>query len=182
MAAPGLTKIRRRSPIRRAAATGLPPSGAGRSSARGPARPSRSCGSPAFTARDETRSSRSRAATPAASSSPARCSTAFMSATSRRRSTPRSRASAAGIFNIADDEPARRAIRSCSPRSFSAAIRRRKLLSPTAAPSMSPMALSFWQECRRVRNDKLKRELGVDSALPDLPRRPARTVRSAMCW
>ncbi len=26
---------------------------------------------------------------------------------------------------------------------------------------MSPMGLSFWQECRRVRNDKLKRELGV---------------------
>jgi hypothetical protein len=26
---------------------------------------------------------------------------------------------------------------------------------------MSPLALSFWQECRRVRNDKLKRELGV---------------------
>ena len=26
---------------------------------------------------------------------------------------------------------------------------------------MSPMALSFWQDCRRVRNDKLKRELGV---------------------
>ena len=23
------------------------------------------------------------------------------------------------------------------------------------------MALSFWQECRRVQNDKLKRELGV---------------------
>ena len=26
---------------------------------------------------------------------------------------------------------------------------------------MSPLALSFWQECRRVKNDKLKRELGV---------------------
>ena len=30
-----------------------------------------------------------------------------------------------------------------------------------AAASMSPMALSFWQDCRRVKNDKLKRELGV---------------------
>ena len=29
-------------------------------------------------------------------------------------------------------------------------------------PSFSPMALSFWQECRRVRNDRLKRELGVN--------------------
>ena len=30
-----------------------------------------------------------------------------------------------------------------------------------AAATMSPMALSFWQDCRRVKNDKLKRELGV---------------------
>ena len=35
-----------------------------------------------------------------------------------------------------------------------------------AAPSMSPMALSFWQDCRRVRNDKLKRELGVNLLYP----------------
>jgi hypothetical protein len=31
---------------------------------------------------------------------------------------------------------------------------------------MSPMALSFWQECRRVHNDKLKRELGVSLQYP----------------
>ena len=31
---------------------------------------------------------------------------------------------------------------------------------------MSPMALSFWQECRRVHNDKLKRELGVALRYP----------------
>ena len=31
---------------------------------------------------------------------------------------------------------------------------------------MSPMALSFWQECRRVRNDKLKRQLGVSLRYP----------------
>jgi hypothetical protein len=35
-----------------------------------------------------------------------------------------------------------------------------------AAAVMSPMALSFWQECRRVRNDKLKRELGVTLLYP----------------
>jgi hypothetical protein len=35
-----------------------------------------------------------------------------------------------------------------------------------AAQTMSPMALSFWQECRRVRNDKLKRELGVTLRYP----------------
>jgi hypothetical protein len=35
-----------------------------------------------------------------------------------------------------------------------------------AAPSMSPLALSFWQECRRVRNDKLKDKLGVTLRYP----------------
>jgi hypothetical protein len=35
-----------------------------------------------------------------------------------------------------------------------------------AAPSMSEMALSFWQECRRVRNAKLKRVLGVSLCYP----------------
>jgi len=34
------------------------------------------------------------------------------------------------------------------------------------APTMSPLALSFWQDCRRVRNDKLKRELGVSLRYP----------------
>ena len=31
---------------------------------------------------------------------------------------------------------------------------------------MSPMALSFWQDCRRVHNNKLKRELGVKLLYP----------------
>ena len=35
-----------------------------------------------------------------------------------------------------------------------------------AVPVMSPLALSFWQDCRRVRNDKLKRELGVALSYP----------------
>jgi hypothetical protein len=34
------------------------------------------------------------------------------------------------------------------------------------AASMSPMALSFWQECRRVKNDKLKGVLGVSLRYP----------------
>ncbi len=66
-----------------------------------------------------------------------------------------------GIFNVADDEPSPPA----DPLVFAA-----RLLGVApppevpfaeAAPSMSPLALSFWQECRRVKNDKLKRELGV---------------------
>ena len=73
---------------------------------------------------------------------------------------------AVGIFNVADDEPTLPAIRSSSPRNSSAAIRRRKSHSTKLPPSMSPMALSFWQECRRVSNDKLKRELGVTLRYP----------------
>ena len=68
---------------------------------------------------------------------------------------------AAGIFNVADDEPSPAG----DPLVFAAQLLGRdpppEIPFEKAAPSMSPMALSFWQECRRVRNDKLKRELGV---------------------
>ena len=73
---------------------------------------------------------------------------------------------AAGIFNVADDEPTPPA----DPIVFAA-----KLMGVTPPPeipfeqaalTMSPMALSFWQECRRVKNDKLKRELGVGLRYP----------------
>jgi nucleoside-diphosphate-sugar epimerase len=71
-----------------------------------------------------------------------------------------------GVFNIADDEPAPPA----DPVVFAAKLLRREpppeIAFDEAAPSMSPMALSFWQECRRVRNDKLKRELGVTLRYP----------------
>ncbi|MGA8610542.1 MAG: SDR family oxidoreductase [Xanthobacteraceae bacterium] len=73
---------------------------------------------------------------------------------------------ASGVFNVADDEPSP----ASDPLAFAA-----QLLGATpppeityeeAAPSMSPMAKSFWQECRRVKNDKLKRELGVSLLYP----------------
>jgi nucleoside-diphosphate-sugar epimerase len=73
---------------------------------------------------------------------------------------------ASGIFNVADDEPSPAA----EPLEFAA-----KLLGVAAppevrfedaAPSMSPLALSFWQECRRVNNDKLKDQLGVALRYP----------------
>jgi nucleoside-diphosphate-sugar epimerase len=71
-----------------------------------------------------------------------------------------------GVFNIADDEPAPPA----DPIVFAAKLMGREspaeIAFDEAAPSMSPMALSFWQECRRVRNDKLKRELGVTLRYP----------------
>ena len=68
---------------------------------------------------------------------------------------------ASGIFNVADDEPSPAA----DPIVFAAQLMGVKpppeIPFAQAAQTMSPMALSFWQECRRVRNAKLKRELGV---------------------
>jgi len=73
---------------------------------------------------------------------------------------------ASGIFNVADDEPTPAA----DPIAFAAQLMGveppPEIPFEEAAPSMSPMALSFWQECRRVRNDKLKRELGVNLRYP----------------
>ncbi len=71
-----------------------------------------------------------------------------------------------GIFNVADDEP--------SPPGDPLTLAAQLLGIPAppeiayddAAPTMSPLAKSFWQECRRVRNDKLKRELGVTLRYP----------------
>ncbi len=73
---------------------------------------------------------------------------------------------AAGIFNVADDEPA--------PNADVVAYACTLLGVPVppavpweqAAPGMTPMARSFYSESRRVRNDKMKRELGVTLAYP----------------
>jgi nucleoside-diphosphate-sugar epimerase len=73
---------------------------------------------------------------------------------------------ASGIFNVADDEPTPAA----DPIAFAAQLMGveppPEIPFAQAAPTMSPMALSFWQECRRVKNDKLKRELGVSLRYP----------------
>jgi dTDP-4-dehydrorhamnose reductase len=73
---------------------------------------------------------------------------------------------ASGIFNIADDEPTPAG----DPLAFAAQLMGveppPEIPFEQAALSMSPMALSFWQECRRVRNDKLKRSLGVALRYP----------------
>lgn len=66
-----------------------------------------------------------------------------------------------GIFNVADDEPTAQG----TPIAFAAELL--KVAPPPevafaeAAPNMSPMALSFYGESKRVRNDRLKHELGV---------------------
>jgi nucleoside-diphosphate-sugar epimerase len=73
---------------------------------------------------------------------------------------------ASGVFNVADDEPSSPS----DPIVFAAQLMGREpppeIAFADAAPTMPGMALSFWQECRRVRNDKLKRELGVTLRYP----------------
>jgi nucleoside-diphosphate-sugar epimerase len=73
---------------------------------------------------------------------------------------------ASGIFNIADDEPCPQG----DPLAFAAALLQRQappeVTFAEAAPAMSPMARSFWQDCRRVRNERLKRMLGVKLLYP----------------
>ena len=108
----------------------------------------------------------SRAAKPAALSSLARCSTASTSPTSPRRSTPPLRAAPMACSTSPTTNRRRRPIRSSLPPSSWAVEPPPEIPFDEAAPTMSPMALSFWQECRRVRNDKLKRELGVTLRYP----------------
>ncbi|MGA8652825.1 MAG: SDR family oxidoreductase [Xanthobacteraceae bacterium] len=76
------------------------------------------------------------------------------------------RQKASGIFNVADDEPCPPG----DPLAFAAQLLERdpppEISFEQAAPTMSPLALSFWQDCRRVRNDKLKRELSVNLLYP----------------
>jgi nucleoside-diphosphate-sugar epimerase len=73
---------------------------------------------------------------------------------------------ASGIFNVADDEPSPPG----EPLAFAAQILGVALPPEvsfeSAAATMSPMALSFWRECRRVHNDALKRTLGVRLLYP----------------
>jgi hypothetical protein len=73
---------------------------------------------------------------------------------------------ASGIFNVADDEPTPPG----EPMAFAAQLMGveppPEIRFEDAAPAMSPMALSFWQECRRVKNEKLKRALGVTLLYP----------------
>jgi nucleoside-diphosphate-sugar epimerase len=72
----------------------------------------------------------------------------------------------AGIVNVADDEPAPPG----ETLAFAARLLGRapppEVAFEEAAPSMSPLALSFWRGCRRVKNDKLKRQLGVNLLYP----------------
>lgn len=73
---------------------------------------------------------------------------------------------AAGVFNVTDDEPTSTG----DPIVFAAHLLGieppAEIAFDEAAKSMSPMALSFWAECKRVRNDRLQRGLGVTLMYP----------------
>jgi nucleoside-diphosphate-sugar epimerase len=71
-----------------------------------------------------------------------------------------------GIFNVADDDPTPQADPIVFAAQLMGAEPQPEIPFEQAAPTMSPMALSFWQECRRVKNEKLKRELGVRLLYP----------------
>lgn len=72
-------------------------------------------------------------------------------------------------YNVCDDNP-------CPPQDvISYAARLLGLPEPPAvafeevAPTMTPMALGFYSESKRVRNDRIKDELGVRLLYPDYP-------------
>jgi dTDP-4-dehydrorhamnose reductase len=69
---------------------------------------------------------------------------------------------AAGVFNVTDDEPTPPG----EPISFAADLLGMapppEIPFDEAAKTMTPMALSFYRESRRVRNTKMKRELGLE--------------------
>jgi nucleoside-diphosphate-sugar epimerase len=73
---------------------------------------------------------------------------------------------AEGIFNVTDDEPTPQGV----PITFAAELLGvtppREIPFAEAAKGMSPMARSFYAESKRVRNDKLKNELGVHFHYP----------------
>jgi len=73
---------------------------------------------------------------------------------------------AEGIVNVTDDEPTAQGV----PVAFAAKLLGvappPEVLFDEAAKNMSPMALSFYAESKRVRNDKLKRALGVRLRYP----------------
>jgi nucleoside-diphosphate-sugar epimerase len=71
-----------------------------------------------------------------------------------------------GIFNVTDDEPTPQGV----PIAYAAELLGVALPPETpfdeAAKTMSPMGLSFYGESKRVRNDKLKRTLGLQLRYP----------------
>ncbi|NCJ07840.1 SDR family NAD(P)-dependent oxidoreductase [Synechococcales cyanobacterium C] len=83
------------------------------------------------------------------------------------------------IYNVADDEPTESSV---------LLIEACRLLGIDPPPplsfdpeQMSPMAASFWQECRRVSNHKIKTELGVNLCYPTY-REGLKAILNGLCF
>jgi nucleoside-diphosphate-sugar epimerase len=81
-------------------------------------------------------------------------------------------------YNVCDDNP-------CPPEAvIGHAARLLGLPEPPAVAfddiqhTMTPMALGFYQESKRVRNDRIKDELGVQLLFPDYPQGLAALLQS----
>ena len=71
-----------------------------------------------------------------------------------------------GIFNVTDDEPTAQGVPIMFAAELLGVAPPPEIAFAQAAPDMSPMALSFYGESKRVRNARLKHELGVALRYP----------------
>src|SRR5262249_46270683 len=71
-----------------------------------------------------------------------------------------------GVFNVTDDEPAPYSDQVLMAAKLLGIDPPKELSLEEAQKVLTPMALSFYAGCVRVRNDKLKRELGVTLRYP----------------
>jgi nucleoside-diphosphate-sugar epimerase len=71
-----------------------------------------------------------------------------------------------GVFNVTDDEPTPQGVPIAMAAGLLGMAPPPEVPFAEAAKAMSPMALSFYGESKRVRNAKLKGELGVALRYP----------------
>ena len=71
-----------------------------------------------------------------------------------------------GIFNVTDDEPTPQGVPIAAAAALLGVLPPPEVPFAEAAKAMTPMALSFYGESKRVRNAKLKHELGVALRYP----------------
>jgi dTDP-4-dehydrorhamnose reductase len=72
-----------------------------------------------------------------------------------------------GVFNVTDDEPTPQGVAVAFASDLLGIAPPPEIAFAQAAKAMSPMALSFYGESKRVKNAKLKRELGVRLRYPN---------------
>ena len=70
------------------------------------------------------------------------------------------------IYNVCDDEPAAPAEVTTFACSLLGIDPPNEVSFEEAAKTMSPMGRTFWEDNRRVRNDRIKNELGVRLTYP----------------